>query len=253
MASLTMGELPMCEEDWQCEDNVYCTNDLCVDQICQFVPNNDRCTDVHWCNGTEWCHSENDCQPGADPCGGLAYCMEDEECCCIFDHDCDGDVNDDDFDRFVECFGQIVFCKDDLMGLMRIPLRADAGDACCEANYFGGTDCHAYCEIFTDDFYGFAAAYEGVEDWQNNCDGPHGDPLWWNPYVECLSDQYVCAYGDDHLCIDGVCVECDDDGDCFSPTPYCSGEYECVQCRSNGHCSPPLGCCDKGDCVGCGQ
>ena len=63
-----------------CNDNVPCTNDLCVEATdqCTHTPKNTSCDDGLFCNGAEVCHPTQGCLPGTPPnCSDAANCSVD--------------------------------------------------------------------------------------------------------------------------------------------------------------------------------
>lgn len=63
-----------------CNDNVLCTTDLCVEATsqCTFTPSDAFCDDGLFCNGTEVCHPTQGCLPGTPPnCNDAANCSVD--------------------------------------------------------------------------------------------------------------------------------------------------------------------------------
>jgi hypothetical protein len=72
-----------------CTDGVGCTEDECDEESeeCEFTPVNSLCSDSMFCNGSEVCDLEEDCQPGTPPDCGDAFpcttdtCNEDTDMC----------------------------------------------------------------------------------------------------------------------------------------------------------------------------
>lgn len=63
--------------------------------------------------------------------------------------------------------------------------------------------------------------------------------------VECFSEVECFGTGPG-LCIFGVCAECLNQGDCAAPKPICQpGTFRCVECTSSEHCSRDE-YCDRG-------
>ena len=63
-----------------CNDGVGCTVDSCDEgaDACANAPNNAACSDALFCNGTETCDAQDDCQAGAAPdCGDTVSCTLD--------------------------------------------------------------------------------------------------------------------------------------------------------------------------------
>ena len=69
-----------CVGDLDCDDNNVCTDDVCVDNICQYTNNTDACDDGLFCNGEEFC-VEGICEEGSDPCTQDETCDEEDNLC----------------------------------------------------------------------------------------------------------------------------------------------------------------------------
>jgi hypothetical protein len=56
-----------CHQDSDCDDGVACTLNICdaITGHCRFLADDGACSDGLYCNGSEWCHPQFDCQPGA--------------------------------------------------------------------------------------------------------------------------------------------------------------------------------------------
>jgi hypothetical protein len=65
-----------------CDDGVGCTLDACNEgtDACDHQPDDGSCDNGLFCDGAEICDASLDCQPGADPCGGVA-CDEEGDFC----------------------------------------------------------------------------------------------------------------------------------------------------------------------------
>jgi hypothetical protein len=74
-----------------CSDGVGCTVDACNEatRACDHAPDNAACSDGLFCNGAETCDAVLDCQPGTDPCPGLACDEAADTCQCATNQDCD--------------------------------------------------------------------------------------------------------------------------------------------------------------------
>jgi hypothetical protein len=81
-----------CLEDGDCNDDVGCTDDTCVDHACVFTPNDANCPgDEVFCNGPEECKTPAGCVPNGEPCPDGGYCNEGTDTCdeCRNNNDCD--------------------------------------------------------------------------------------------------------------------------------------------------------------------
>lgn len=72
-----------CEVDMDCEDDVACTTNRCIDSECRFVPDDAACPDDGlFCNGAEICVAQAGCRSEGDPCENpLPICREDTDSC----------------------------------------------------------------------------------------------------------------------------------------------------------------------------
>jgi len=98
--------------DVDCDDSVMCTEDSCNEDTdsCDNIPNDGLCDDGAYCNGTETCDVNDDCQSGTNPCDIDEWCDEVNDVCLEQgngDMDADGDVDLDDFVIFQVCFGGV--------------------------------------------------------------------------------------------------------------------------------------------------
>jgi hypothetical protein len=80
-----------------CTDSVGCTIDSCSEDTdqCEHSPNHSSCSDGLFCNGTEVCDLESDCQPDTqEPCLAPTVCSETLDTCigCTTDLDCDDEI-----------------------------------------------------------------------------------------------------------------------------------------------------------------
>jgi cysteine-rich repeat protein len=69
-----------CEYSAGCDDGVSCTVDACVEEECVSTPNDGRCDDATFCNGSEVCDSAEDCQAGTPPDCSDAFACTDDSC-----------------------------------------------------------------------------------------------------------------------------------------------------------------------------
>lgn len=74
--------------------------------------------------------------------------------------------------------------------------------------------------------------------------------------IVCRDNPTVCDGTSTPVCVDGICVECDDDLDCSDPlAPSCDlGLHRCGDCASSDQCErfdPRLTCAPNGACVEC--
>ena len=78
-----------CLRDFECDDSNACTDDVCVDGVCQSAPNDATCDDGTFCNGVEQC-VEGECITGPIPCPAAEDCDEETARCtaCETDEHC---------------------------------------------------------------------------------------------------------------------------------------------------------------------
>ncbi|MHC4697930.1 MAG: CARDB domain-containing protein, partial [Planctomycetota bacterium] len=92
--SFSLGSPPAeccgeCGTDGDCNDGLVCTEDKCVNALCQHIVRNERCDDGEFCNGTEKCDPVEDCVILPPPCAE-EDCNEDaDSCTCLVDSQCD--------------------------------------------------------------------------------------------------------------------------------------------------------------------
>jgi hypothetical protein len=88
-----------CLDDAQCGDGVECTVELCDVELerCRYFPNDARCDDGLYCNGSEVCDASHGCRAAAVPtCSDsdtctIDTCIEDTQSCRHEPRDADGD------------------------------------------------------------------------------------------------------------------------------------------------------------------
>ncbi len=130
-----------------CFDGIPCTVDRCDEAIrgCVFEPDDARCDDGFFCNGSESC-TPGDCVAGVPPCEELALCDEEARHClsvplpCDEDAECDDDnpcTNDTCADGFCERSYNLANCDDGIgctendichLGLCSGTMMADCGE-----------------------------------------------------------------------------------------------------------------------------
>jgi len=244
-----------------CNDGVGCTVDGCdeVNDLCVHIPNNGRCDDTLYCNGSETCDVVDDCQSGTPPnCSDGVGCTNDS---CNEDTDsCDhvpvpALCDDAQFCNGIEICdtatgcgaGPPPDCNDDVSCTV---------DSCNEAN---DLCVHTVSDKRCDD----GLWCNGAETCDPGDDCQAGTPIDCGDGVSCTID--VCDEDID-ACIrtpsDGVCNDgvfcngvesCDAVNDCQPGTPpVCDDQIGCT----NDSCNSALdGCefvavddkCDDGD------
>lgn len=219
-----------------CSDSVQCTIDQCVDGVCLNVPDNSRCSNGDWCDGTETCDATLGCLPGTPPCDDNIPCTIDncnpdfQTCSHTANHAacsnglfCDGVeqchlVNGcepgeaPDCDDGVEC--TVDSCDEQAQDCIHEP-----DDLVCEDN-----------NVCTDDI----CTETGCE-YEFNTDA--------------CDDGFACTIND--TCANGACagtaVVCPEGEQCDP------ADGQCKACLNNGHCNDNNGCtddtCNAGACV----
>ncbi len=226
-----------------CTDAIACTDDRCDPDLdsCTHTPNDDRCDDLRYCNGSEVCDSELGCAPGtAIDCADAVACTKDfclettDSCVHVPEHGqcsdglyCNGDETCDamsgcqnnpapDCSDTVAC--TLNRCNEETDACEIIPDDAKCGenDACCP-----GEGCISLSSLSNCGACGVAC------DPGERCEAASVDAN----RCECGTDQ-VCAEGE--TCCGVACANLKSDpnncGLCGTSCP--SGAC------SNGHCAP---------------
>ncbi len=258
-----------------CDDGVGCTVDSCneVTDLCDHDPNDAACDDTLYCNGAEWCHVLNDCQPGTDPCPGQGCDEVNDQCAFCDDNgvcepgeDCNTCPND--------CFtGSGVSCGN---GVCETADGEDCTSCSDDCNSrLGGKPNGRYC-------CGDGTAQYGVDCSDSRCTGA-GNTCTFDPAVPSCCGDYACEGSEDSyncavdcgpppVCGDGPCdpgedqcncpadcgappateVNCGDgiDNDCDGLTdgadPDCACSVKGVPCSVDGECCSNW--CHRGAC-----
>ncbi len=252
--------------EW-CDDGIQCNSkEVCNPYADNFQwrgcgpgPNQDGETTGWMCPADEYCSEAWDVPSPPFPLGLDQYGCSD----CALDIDRDGFIDNLDDALFAECFhlGWGLKCDEDQNGHLRIPRRPGRiEDLCCAVN-FSEVFWHEDWQII--DCYDLeAVVFSPGCNWTevencDYCDGTYvanictdGDDI---PCLTDLNCTTMTASRETTLeaCVSGMCVECDDDGDCSAPTPYCGPSNECVECTTDAHCQPPIVAeCIAGECEG---
>lgn len=250
-----------------CNDGVDCTYDYCdvVLNGCVNEPWDENCDNMIFCDGDEWCHPTQGCQPGepVDCNDGVACTMDS---CDEDQWDCVHTPSDGACDDGLHCNGA-EHCDD---GAGCIAGEYPCGDLLCRESDDTCVECLSDADCDDETFC------NGMErcNAQGACAagaGPCGEARCnedLRACVECLSDgdcddgvfcngaelcdnQGVCADGvapcGGWMCreADDTCVECLVDADC-SDELFCNGSE---QCDSSGTCAAgPSPCKDGQTC-----
>ncbi len=241
-------DCPECVTNTDCDDQMFCTDDVCNNGICENNPidcsdgiactadscneANDTCVntpndvscpdDGLFCNGSEFCDQQNDCTSTGNLCGPGEECDEANDQCvappeCTTDSDCDdGDV----------CNGAETCANDGTC-------QSGTLLVCDDENICNGTEtcdpvngCQAGTPLVCDD----GQFCTGVE----TCD----------PVTGCLDGQNPCPPNDtcDETSDQCLTPECEVDADCDDAL-FCTGTETCVA----GVCQPGTDPCAAGE------
>ena len=254
-----------CSSDGDCNDDVTCSSDTCVDGYCEYEVNDSLCWDELWCNGEEICVPNLGCMPGRPPldCDDSIACTTDS--CEEESFSCIHIGNDQLCDNNLDCDGAET-CRPGEGCVPGEPVDCSDGVACtvdvCEEN--GGQS----CDSTPDDLL--------CED-LNDCTADSCDALL-GCLNDALEDGTECrppVPGRDGVCDGGVCVAtgCESDEDCndlvFCTVDNCDTEsgrcvnaprdYLCIdvdQCNGDESCRVGMlgsGGCEEGVPVDCGD
>ena len=210
-----------------CDDSVDCTDDTCdeVNDVCVNTANDTNCDDGDWCNGSETCDAELDCQAGTSPdCSDSVGCTVDT--CDEVNDECVHTPSDALCDNGQWCDG-VETCDADL------DCQAGTTRTCTD-----NVDC-------TDD------TCDEVNDIcvntpnDANCD--NGD---WCDGAETCHATLDCQDGPDPNCADSVACTvdtCDEVNDTCVNTPTDSLCDNGNWCDGAETCDAVLGCQDNAD------
>ncbi len=263
------GTCVQCLVDQDCTDGIFCTVNACVNNACQYTPDDTRCPDDGvYCNGAEACDAELDCISTGDPCTPAGYyCNEEQDRCdeCQVSAHC----NDGIACTVDSCVGGTCWntpddsrCPDDglycngseycsavsgclhtgdpcaAMGLVCNEEVDDCGNCASDADCDDGVDCtddtcvDAYCVFTPNDL---------------NCTD---DGVYCNGVEICNATSGCISTGDPCVAAGRICNEdqnrCDEcrtSADCDDGL-YCNGAETCV----GGSCRPGTDPCDGQDC-----
>lgn len=218
------GECVECLTNAECDDGLDCTDDVCNNDVCEFL---DNCAeDGVFCNGVEFCNAgSNSCESPGDPCDSEGQdCNEAEDfCACV--PTVEGVCDDGIFCNGEEICGGDGRCQPGMD-------PCDPGWTCNEV---------AGCICDSDDDCAEDGSFCNGEEVCNLLNGTcisSGDP--------CITPTPVCNETLD------VCDECDSNDDC-DDGDFCTGAETC---NAAGVCQAgtnPCGAdpCIDGRCVEC--
>jgi hypothetical protein len=228
--TFTRATYHSCTSDADCDDGNPCTDESCVDGVCQSDNNDGACDDGVFCNGADTCGG-GACQHAGDPCPGPdgdGDCSEQ----CNEDHGaCTGnDPNGSPCDDGLLCNG-VDTCQNGACS-------QHTGDPCA-----GGPECKNTCneqEASCFSPFGIACSDDGnvctddVCDGQGNCiplpnQAPCADEVFCNGQEACRSG--VCQPGTNPC---GLLRRCEE-----GPPPQCCDIFPPGNCQQCGPTSCP--------------
>lgn len=240
-----------------CNDGVFCTTDACDESLdaCTHTTNDAVCGDGLYCNGDEFCHATNDCQPGTPiNCNDGVGCTADT--CDEANDICTHVPNDAVCVDALFCNG-LEYCDVNLGCQPGSPVNCSDGvsctlDACDEA-----TDS---CLHTADNAHCVDSLYcNGVEFCDPILDCQAGTPVNCADLVACTLD--ACDEGADacthtpnnSVCQDGLFCDgqefcdlvlgCQDAADPCAPPTLCDEPNDrCVTCFTDAQCNDGLFC-----------
>ncbi|MGB2984255.1 MAG: hypothetical protein WBE26_00085 [Phycisphaerae bacterium] len=208
-----------------CDDGNVCTDDSCVDNVCEHIPNTASCEDGQFCTSNDTC-SDTACVGGPDPCVPPQLCDEYLNRCvdCLDDEGCDdGNICTTDRCTFGECsnVNNVIPCDDGLF--------CTATDQCSDGTCVGSGD-----------------ACPG-----QLCDEPGDRCVDCFTVADCPGDGVGCT---EDQCDDGDCVYVPDDTVCDDGV-FCNGPEFChtmLGCQpGETPCDDPALCNEDNDSCGC--
>lgn len=192
-----------------CDDQISCTADSCDPGYgCQHEANDALCDDHDVCNGTEYCDSHSDCQPGRWPldCNDYIDCTVDS---CDPVEGCQHQASDALCDDQIAC--TVDSCRVDFGGCIYEPSDA----LCDDDNVCTGRE---YCDPYDD------------------CQP--GTPLTCDDHVACTVDSCQPELGCIHEPNDALCD--DDQIDCTVAS--CQPDLGCVHQPNDAFCNDQISC-----------
>jgi hypothetical protein len=277
----------VCDPEWiecgdfdDCDDDVDCTHDQCVDGKCQHTLKPADCDDGNPCTddvcdpvdgcvyvlNSYTCDDDNPCTL-VDVCQDGVCVGQENECLCGTDADCEDDEDGDMCNGTLVCVDSI--CQLDPESMVTCDASADpcvfvacepSTGQCVGSPAADGTFCDDESLCTPDD-----TCSEGVCVGTGSISCEDGNPCTddpCDPTLGCLhedntepcDDGDVCT--DQDICLDGVCVgggltDCDDGNACTADA--CVALAGCVNVPITGPCSDGNACtvgdmCQEGTC-----
>jgi hypothetical protein len=226
------GQEPTCDDGIQNqgEDRIDCGGPC---PPCNCLADED-CIDGLFCNGTETCDPQGECQTGSDPCPGQ-FCNEDNDICedCSFDSDCDDGLY---------CNGTEICVNGTCQS--GAPVNCDDGIDCTDDSCNETTDS---CENVPNNALCDNGLYcDGVETCVADSGCQNGVSVNCDDTIDCTTDSCNEATDScDHLPDNGFC----------SDGVFCNGTEVCDPlngCQAGGDACPNQ-LCDEGNdmCIDC--
>ena len=237
------GECPVSDCDDSpddCEDGVDCTDDVCQDGTCVYMPNDAACDDDGlFCNGSEGCDAVEGCVSGGDPCEPGTFCNEATNTCdeCQADADCNDGVGCTN-DACVD--GSCVSTPDD--GNCDNGLFCDGAEPCDQVN-----DCQAGTAPDCDDAVG--CTDDSCNQETDSCNRVANDANCDNGLF--CDGAETCDGAND--CQAGTAPDCDDalgctDDSCNEETDSCDHLANDANCDNGLFCDGAETCDVVNDC-----
>jgi len=235
-----------CNVDADCDDGEACTDDVCDDNVCSYVPNSAPCDDGVYCNGADTCgdgtctvHDGNPCSDGV---GCTVDACDEDTSDCSFTPD-DAACDDDAYCNGTEVCDPLLDCQGGT------PVQcADALDCTVDSCDEAADDCvHAPSHAACDD--GVLCNGAEVCDAAAGCGA--GAPTSCDDGVDCTADH--CDAGADTCVNTPSDTICDDGNECT--TDHCDAGAGCTGADNVNACNDGLECtrgdvCAAGTCAG---
>ena len=236
---------PTCTTDTQCAPGQSCVNGQCVfgdpdgDTDGDTVVDGDiepqncttaaDCSDFLYCNGTETCSAEGQCQPGVNPCDDGQDCTTDS-CDEELNH-CDNISDHSQCDDGIECTSDVCVSASGCVNTVN--------DMACTVDEL----CDPESDL-ADETTGCKPKPQCESD--SDCD----DELWCNGIEKCVDT--ICQPGEAVDCNDDItCTEdiCDEENETCNNTPTDSLCQDEDLCNGEEICDPDSAEADAAGCI----
>ena len=221
-----------------CEDGLACTTDTCNEQTdsCDHPPDNGKCDDGVYCNGTETCDPAVGCKPGT-----AVSCQHDQYACTV--EACD--------EATKSCKTTLDSSKCPTSGEFCTNLGCQAGTQCSQdsdcddQNPCNGTE---YCDLSTTPGVCRAGTPKNCDDGlpctYDQCN-PTGSPICSHTPIDAYCSDADLCNGDEVCdptsgCKSGTPLNCDDGVPCTDDS--CVSTLGCAHTPDNTICSDGIVC-----------